>query len=79
MLYRTERAAEQLELKYAQSKRYADCAEAFIERLTTESSWSEELYQMICNDDQTSAAEWLAARLKGSRAQQQQPLRWDDC
>ena len=32
MLYTTERATEQLELKYAQSKRYADCAEAFIER-----------------------------------------------
>ena len=44
MLYTTERAAEQLELKYVQGKRYAGCAEAFIERLATGSSWSGELY-----------------------------------
>ena len=50
-LYTAERAAEHLELKYARGKRYADSAEAFIERLATGSSWSGEPYWMICDGD----------------------------
>ncbi len=69
MLYTAEGAAERLELKYSLGKRYADCAEAFIERLATGSSWSGEFYWMICNGEKTPDAEWLAERLKGSRAQ----------
>ena len=68
-LYTAERAAEHLELKYARGKRYADSAEAFIERLATGSSWSGEPYWMICDGDKISSAKWLAEQLEGSRAQ----------
>ena len=69
MLSTAERAAEHLELKYARGKRYADSAEAFIERLATGSSWSGEPYWMICDGDKISLAEWLAEQLEGSRTQ----------
>ena len=68
-LYTAERAAERLELKYARGKRYADSAEAFIERLATGSSWTGEPYWMICDGDKISSAEWLAEQLERSRAQ----------
>jgi len=68
-LYTAERAAEHLELKYSRGKRYADSAEAFIERLATGSSWSGEPYWMICDGDKISSAEWLAEQLEGSRTQ----------
>ena len=66
-LYTAERAAEHLELKYARGKRYADSAEAFIERLATGSSWSGEPYWMICDGTKTRSAEWLVDRLDESR------------
>lgn len=62
-LHSAEAAAEHLELKYAQGKRYADSAEAFIEHLATRSSWSGEPYWMICNGNKDFAAHWLSARL----------------
>ena len=68
-LYTAERAAEHLELKYARGKRYADSAEAFIERLATGSSWSGEPYWMICDGDKTLAAEWLGKKLQSFRAE----------
>jgi hypothetical protein len=68
-LYTADRAAEHLELKYARGKRYADSAEAFIERLATGSSWSGEPYWMICDDDKTLAAEWLGKKLQSFRAE----------
>ncbi len=68
-LYTAERAAEHLELKYARGKRYADSAEAFIERLATGSSWSGEPYWMICDGENTLAAEWLGKRLERSQAE----------
>ena len=68
-LYAAERAAEHLELKYARGKRYADSAEAFIERLATGSSWSGEPYWMICDGDNTLAAEWLSKKLESSQAE----------
>ena len=68
-LYTAERAAEHLELKYSRGKRYANSAEAFIERLATGSSWSGEPYWMICDGDKISSAEWLAEQLEGSRTQ----------
>ena len=37
-LHSAEAAAEHLELKYSRGKRYADSAEAFIERLASKSS-----------------------------------------
>ena len=63
-----EVAAEHLELKYSQGKRYVDSAEAFIERLATKSSWTGETYWMICDDDPASAAQWLSMRLEELRA-----------
>ena len=43
--------AEHLELKYSRGKRYADSAEAFIDRLARKSSWSGEPYQLICDGE----------------------------
>ncbi|MGA0334798.1 MAG: DUF5329 family protein [Luminiphilus sp.] len=66
--YAAATAAEHLELKYARGKRYADSAEAFIERLATKSSWTGETYWMICDDDPAPAAQWLSMRLEELRA-----------
>ena len=67
-LHSAESAANHLELKYSRGKRYADSAEAFIERLATGSSWSGEPYWMICDGDKISSADWLVKRLAASRA-----------
>jgi len=66
--YAAATAAEHLELKYARGKRYADSAEAFIERLATKSSWTGETYWMICDGGQVPAAQWLSMRLEELRA-----------
>ena len=62
-LYTAERAAEHLELKYARGKRYADSAEAFIERLASQSSLTGEPYRMICEGSAMPAANWLTTKL----------------
>ena len=62
-LYSAETAAEHLELKYSRGKRYADSAEAFIERLASKSSWSGKPYQMICDGKTLPAGDWLTATL----------------
>ena len=62
-------AAEHLELKYSRGKRYADSAEAFIERLASKSSWSGKPYQMICDSETQPAGEWLTVRLEALRSQ----------
>ena len=51
--------AEHLELKYSRGKRYADSAEAFIDRLARKrkSSWSGEPYQLICDGETQLAGE----------------------
>ena len=67
-VYSTE-AAEHLELKYSRGKRYADSAEAFIERLASKSSWSGKPYQMICDSETQPAGEWLTMRLEALRSQ----------
>ena len=58
-----EAAAAHLELKYARGERYADSAEAFIERLASKSSWSGKPYQMICDGKTLPAGDWLTATL----------------
>ena len=68
-LHSAETAAEHLELKYSRGKRYADSAEAFIERLATKSSWSGEPYEMICDGETQPAGDWLTMRLEGLRNQ----------
>ena len=64
-----ETAAAHLELKYSRGKRYADSAEAFIERLASKSSWSGEPYQMICDGETQPAGDWLTVRLEALRSQ----------
>ena len=63
-----ETAAEHLELKYSRGKRYADSAEAFIERLASKSSWSGQPYQMICNGEVHPARDWLTSTLTTIRS-----------
>ena len=68
-LHSAEAAAEHLELKYSRGKRYADSAEAFIERLASKSSWSGKPYQMICDGETQPAGDWLTATLVALRDQ----------
>ena len=68
-LHSAETAAAHLELKYSRGKRYADSAEAFIERLASKSSWSGEPYQMICDGETQPAGDWLTMRLEALRSQ----------
>lgn len=66
-LHSAETAAAHLELKYSRGKRYADSAEAFIDRLASKSSWSGKPYQMICDGQTQSTGDWLTAALQGIR------------
>ena len=68
-LHSAETAAAHLELKYSRGKRYADSAEAFIERLASKSSWSGKPYQMICDGETQPAGDWLTMRLEALRSQ----------
>ena len=63
--------AEHLELKYSRGKRYADSAEAFIDRLARKrkSSWSGEPYQLICDGEKQPAGDWLTMRLEALSSQ----------
>ena len=63
--------AEHLELKYSRGKRYADSAEAFIDRLARkrESSRSGEPYQLICDGETQPGGDWLSMRLEALRSQ----------
>ena len=67
-LYSAETAAAHLELKYSKGKRYAESAEAFIERLASKSSWSGKPYQMICDGQTQPTGDWLTATLQDIRA-----------
>ena len=67
-VYSAEAAAEHLELKYSRGKRYADSAEAFIDRLASKSSWSGKPYQMICDGQTQPTGDWLSATLEEIRA-----------
>ena len=66
-LHSAEAAAAHLELKYARGERYADSAEAFIERLASKSSWSGKPYQMICDGQTQPTGDWLTATLEDIR------------
>ena len=68
-LHSAEAAAEHLQLKYSRGKRYADSAEAFIERLASKSSWSGKPYQMICDGETQPAGDWLTATLIALRTE----------
>ena len=68
-LHSAEAAAEHLQLKYSRGKRYADSAEAFIERLASKSSWSGKPYQMICDGETQPARDWLTATLIALRTE----------
>ena len=68
-LHSAETAAAHLELKYARGKRYADSAEAFIDRLASKSSWSGKPYQMICDGEVQPVGNWLTTALEEVRGQ----------
>ena len=67
-LHSAEAVAEHLELKYSRGKRYANSAEAFIERLASKSSWSGKPYQMICDGEVQPAGDWLTSTLATIRS-----------
>ena len=67
-LHSAEAAAEHLELKYSRGKRYANSAEAFIDRLASKSSWSGKPYRMICDGEVHPAGDWLTATLATIRS-----------
>ena len=67
-LHSAEAAAEHLELKYSRGKRYANSAEAFIDRLASKSSWSGRPYQMICDGEVQPAGDWLTSTLATIRS-----------
>jgi hypothetical protein len=51
-------------MKYRRGKRYAPTAEAFIERLASESSMSHKPYQIDCPDQAiVTSGEWLSRKL----------------
>lgn len=66
--HNAEDAADHLRLKYRRGKRYASSAENFIDRLASESSWTDKPYMMTCPDsgEQTANA-WLHASLADLR------------
>ena len=61
-------AADHLRLKYSRGERYADSAEAFIDRLASESSWTGKPYTVRCGDVQETSADWLHRALAAHRA-----------
>tara|TARA_B100000900_G_scaffold398738_1_gene400457 strand:+ start:1081 stop:1428 length:348 start_codon:yes stop_codon:yes gene_type:complete len=67
-LHSAEAAAEHLELKYSRGRRYANSAEAFIDRLASKSSWSGKPYQMICDGEVHPARDWLTSTLATIRS-----------
>ena len=67
-LHSAEAAAEHLELKYSRGKRYANSAEAFIDRLASKSSWSGKPYQVICDAEVHPAGDWLTSTLATIRS-----------
>ena len=68
-LHSAEAAAEHLQLKYSRGKRYANSAEAFIDRLASKSSWSGKPYQMTCDGETQPAGDWLTATLIALRTE----------
>ena len=67
-LHSAEAAAEHLELKYSRGRRYANSAEAFIDRVASKSSWSGKPYQMICDGEVHPAGDWLTSTLATIRS-----------
>ena len=61
-------AADHLRMKYQRGRRYADTAEAFIDRLASESSWTGEVYTVRCGDTRQTSGQWLHNALAAYRA-----------
>lgn len=61
-------AAEHLRMKYRRAKRYAPTAEAFIDRLASESSWSGKPYTVTCGERTQPSGSWLHRALADYRA-----------
>ena len=61
-------AADHLRLKYRRGKRYVSSAEAFIDRLASESSWSGKPYTVSCGEHTEPSSVWLHRALADYRA-----------
>lgn len=61
-------AADHLRMKYRRGRRYADTAEAFIDRLASESSWTGQPYEVVCDGVAAPSGEWLHRALSDYRA-----------
>lgn len=63
-----EKAEEHLRMKYERGRRYATSAEAFIDRLASNSSMTRKLYIMECPGAEAEpSGDWLVRRLEAFR------------
>jgi hypothetical protein len=61
-------AEDHLRMKYSRTKSRIKTAEAFIDRLASESSWTGKPYTMSCTNEQTEhSKQWLYRELKQYR------------
>ena len=60
-------AADHLRLKYRRGKRYVNSAEQFIDRLASESSWTDKPYSVDCNGQTEPSRDWLHRALTDYR------------
>jgi hypothetical protein len=56
-------AADHLRLKYNKGRRYAGTAEQFIDRLASESSWTDKPYTVDCDGQVETSNAWLHREL----------------
>lgn len=61
-------AADHLRMKYRRGRRYADTAEEFIENLASQSSWSGQPYEVVCDGEAQASGRWLERALADYRA-----------
>ena len=62
--YRPEEAEDHLRMKYRRAGTRITSAEAFIERLASESSWTGQPYLIRCGiNDPTPSGDWLTRKL----------------
>ena len=61
-------AADHLRLKYSRGKKYAGTAEQFIDRLASESSWTNKPYTVNCGGRTEPVRDWLRRALADYRS-----------
>ena len=63
-----EDASDHLRMKYRRGHRYAGTAEGFIENLASQSSWSGQPYEVVCEGEAEATRLWLQRALAAYRA-----------